>query len=75
MADRWLRELERGHELADADGIVRAREQIHDPHARRVRQRPEDRRRRIRLLVREGGSGERGATGDHGQGVHIDMCR
>ena len=65
MRDGRLREPERLGEVADADGLAGVRrEQVHDPHARRVAEGAEELRSRAGLVVAERGRRERGAADD-----------
>ena len=67
MADGRLREPERGSNSQAQTGSPRVGEQVDDPHARRIAERLEQRRRGLRLRRRQGRRGQRPAAGDEGE--------
>ena len=78
VADRGLLEAEEVLEVADANGLAAGGEQaVEDLHAVAVGERLEDPLELARLVLGEGGAGERGAALDEGKrgrhgGHHIE---
>ena len=80
MGNGRLRETERLDQVTRADRVVARRDEIDDAHARRIGERSEERRARLRLFVGEGWRPQRGATVDRGNSridrrQYIDQLR